>query len=257
MFPSTKNCLFNETNDRYSKFVIGILIITVASIFIASALTTDVHTDKNSGIADLVHNNMGDVSKISRFDDVSLAKKDDCVVSKNTEKGTIDIDWIACDDLPLCLTQDALDIWTGGTPGDPAPVIIAKIKGKYEPIGGVVDITQGDLDMWPWKFEDLPDLEIYWDSTPYMHEDCYYDYWYGYVKLPDDVYSIEFASNQWPDGARPVQWKGPHIPGKMVNFEFDIKYQGCSEEDQQFWLIMTHKNHFSNSQTPDYLKSSV
>ena len=92
---------------------------------------------------------------------------------------------------------------------------------------------------------------IYWDKEPYMHEECYYDYWYGYVKLPADVSVIELASNKWPDGARPVQWTGPHIPGKQVNLEIDIKYQGCSEVDQQFWLIMTHKSHFSNSQTPD------
>ncbi len=245
MFPSIKPCLHKETKGSYSKFVIGILLITVASIFIASAVTAeaDIHTDNNVGLAYVMHNNLGDVSEISRFGDESLAKKDDLVVHKNTEVGTIDITWEYCDPLPLCLTQADIDNW--------GAVLIAKIKGGYEPIGGTVDITQGDLDFWPWKFEDLPDLEIYWDPEPYMHEECYYDYWLGYVRLTADVSSIEFASNQWPDGARPVQWSGPCIPGKQVNFEFDIKYQGCTEEDQQFWLIMTHKSHFSNSQTPD------
>ncbi|MBY9016486.1 MAG: hypothetical protein KGD68_12395 [Candidatus Lokiarchaeota archaeon] len=142
----------------------------------------------------------------------------------------------------MCITQEVLDTW--------GPVLIAKIKGGYEPIGGMVNLTQGDLDFWPWKFEDLLDLEIYWDTKPYKHVDCYYDYWYGYVKLPADVSSIELASNQWPAGAIPVV-EGPCIPGKMVNFEIDVKYQGCSEVDQQFWLIMTHKSHFSNFKTPD------
>lgn len=238
MFPSTKPCLLKETKGSYSKFVIGILLITVASIFIASAVTSEVdnRTDKNAGIGYLVHNSWGDVSELSRFDDESLAKKDDLVVSKNTEVGTIDIDWLWCNDLPLCITQDDLTSW-----GD---VLVAKISGGYEPIDGTVFITQGN-DVWPWKFVNIGELDIEW--TYGYHEDCYYDYWYGKVFLPADVSSIELASNQWPAGATPVVDNGfTHIPGKMVNFEFDIKYQGCSEEDQQFWLIMTHKSHFSN-----------
>ena len=245
MFPNTKPCLLKETNGSYSKFVIGILLITVASIFIASAVVaeTDIDTDNNAGIAYLVHNNRENISKISSFDDMSLAKKDDLLIQKSTEVGTIDITWEWCNPLPLCITQDVLDSWGN--------VLIAKIKGGYEPIGGTVDITQGDINMWPWKFEDLPDLEIVWEVQPYHSEECYYDYWYGTVKLPDGASPIHLASNQWPDGAIPVAWEGDCIPGKYVNFEFDIKYQGCTEEDQQFWLIMTHKSHFSNSRTPD------
>ena len=156
MFPSTKPSLYKETKGRYSKFVIWILLVTVASIVIASAFVAkaDEHTDNNAGIASLVHNDWGDVSKNSRFDDESLAKKDDLVVCKNTEEGTIDIDWLFCDDLPLCITQDVLDSW--GT------VLVAKIKGGYEPIGGIVDLSQGN-DVWYWKHTDLPDLEIVWE----------------------------------------------------------------------------------------------
>jgi len=245
MFPSTKPSLLKETKGSYSKFVIGILLITVASIFIASAVTAeaDIHTDKNAGIGYLVHNSWGDVSELSRFDDVLLAKLDDLEIHKDTEVGTIDIDWLYCGDLPLCITQAELDLWGN--------CIVAKIKGGYEPIGGIVDLSQGN-DVWDWKFVNLPDLEIVWDERPYMHEECYYDYWYGHVVMPADVSVIELASNQWPVGARPVVDAGlTHIPGKQVNFEFDIKYQGCTEEDQQFWLIMTHKNHFSNFRTPD------
>ena len=185
MFSSTKPCLHKETKGSYSKFVIGILLITVASIFIASAVTAEVNidTDNNAGIAYLVHNNRENISKISSFDDVSLAKKDDLFIQKSTEVGTIDITWEYCNPLPLCLTQDVLDSWGN--------VLIAKIKGGYEPIGGTVDLTQGDVNMWPWKFEDLPDLEIVWEERPYMHEECYYDYWYGTVILTDDISSIE------------------------------------------------------------------
>lgn len=245
MFPSTKPCLLKETKGSYSKFVIGILLITVASIFIASAVTAeaDIHTDKNAGIGYLVHNSWGDVSELSRFDDVSLAKLDDDVIHKDTEVGEIEVTWNFCGDLPLCIDQTVLDSW-----GD---VLTAKIKGKYEPIGGNVLLSQGDAVDWPWKFTDLDDLEIIWTEQPQLHEDCYYDYWYGRVVMPFDVDYIELASNQWPAGAVPVQWTGRNIPGKEVNFEFNIKYQGCEKEDQQFWLIMTHKSHFSNFRTPD------
>ncbi|MFX1258796.1 MAG: hypothetical protein ACFFAN_13125 [Promethearchaeota archaeon] len=224
-----------NSNRRYFMIIAGILLIVVF-IFIASSLVIGetIRTDNNAEIANLVpDSNFGYNPKIkSGFDDVSLAKKEDEVIHKSTEKGTIDVTWEYCGPLELCITQDVLDSWGN--------VLVAKIKGKYEPIGGIVNVTQGDLDLWPWKFEDLPDFGIKW--TYWYHEDCYYDYWLGSLVMPPDISYIELASNQWPDGAEPVVPGWPCIPGKKVNFEIDIKYQGCSEEDQQFWLIMTHKN---------------
>jgi hypothetical protein len=248
----------DDSNKRYSMIIAGILSIYVLSIFMALTLDVggkNIHTNygnqpSGTGLPYMVYNNntqdqlKRSKKDISGLNDVSLAESEPEIIM-DTEVGEITVNWLLTDPLPLCITQTVLDelLWNG-------VVIQATTKGGYEPIGGTIDLYQGNC-MWPWKENDLDDLEIVWSYD--RHISCYYDVWNGTLQLPASVSSIELASNQWPAGASHPWWCGDKIPGKEVHLDIEILYQGCHEENQQFLLIMSHKVKSLESPTPDLI----
>lgn len=135
----------------------------------------------------------------------------------DTEKGTIEIvDYYVDDVLPLCLTQDVLDNYW----------LTVKVKGKYVPEDGTITLIQ--------KGEYMGTIDIDWIYRG--HEECYYDYWTAKFTLTDGP--IELASNQWPDGAKPLE-DCVTIPGKEVIASWCTLWKGCEDRNQKFRLIQT------------------
>jgi len=144
----------------------------------------------------------------------------ECTRCKDTVEGSISVTY----DLPindLCLTQADLDLWTGSM----------EITG-YEPIDGSIEIWQ--------KGELLTTINVAWVFD--RHEICYTDYYHAVFTM-DDAW-VALYSNQWPAGADPVcDEVGDTIPDKELIFKPQNKYQGCTDEEQQFLLIVAHEIH--------------
>ena len=137
----------------------------------------------------------------------------------DTVPGSIEIvDWYIPEIMPLCLTQEELDMW----------FVDLVVIGGYELVCGYIDVYQ--------KGAYVGTIYVDWNV---VHDDvlCCVDYYYiSFYGGP-----ICLDSNQYPDVCAPFDLCAPFdtIPGKEVTFDLYSCWTGCSEPNQNFAITPT------------------
>lgn len=210
----------DDTEQRHSNLVLGILIVAVATIFVAFAL--------GIGGTKLFSQNKVQPVNIGFFSEevnkpelqepkiensVSVAKEG--CIEMDTEAGSITIEnenLPAWEVLPLCITNDdLLDYF-----------VTLRVTGGYEPECGSITFTQnGAL---------VGTIDITWDH--WYHEPCYADYWNATFSTATD---IELDSNQWPVIPEDFAFSSDYDieTYKKVTVCLSTKWTGC-----HFWIIL-------------------
>ena len=220
----------DDTEQRQSNLIIGILIVAVASIVVAFALVI-------GGTKLFSQNKVCPVSiglfseaenkpelqepKIENF--VSVAKSG--CTWMDTAKGEIIIDdanthlpdWAV---LPLCITQEELNNY----------YVTVRVTGGYRPECGSIKFYQKGLE--------VGKIDLNWGTA--VHEPCYTDI---YRVTFSTAANIELESNQWPDYPSWLTFDSNYdiVTDKKVQVCLCTKWTGC-----HFWLILLQKQ-FSES----------
>ena len=212
----------DETVKGHSNFVIGILIVSVASILVAVALgiwgtqiiTHDQSEPLGLGLSSSVEKSTPEFDTAETDNLVSVAMGD--CIEMDTEAGKIEVfnanlpDWEV---LPLCITNDMLADY----------FVTLRVTGGYTPECGSIkfyqkDVLQGEIDI---------------TFTHERHEPCYADYWSATFSTGSD---IELESNQWPEYPEGLTFSSNYDieVEKKVTVCLCTKWTGC-----HFWLILT------------------
>jgi hypothetical protein len=137
----------------------------------------------------------------------------------DTEKGSIEVlDFYIPEVMPLCLTQEELDMW----------FVDLMVVGGYELICGYIDVYQ--------KGDYVGTIYLDWNVA---HDDilCCVDYYH--VTFHGGPICLD--SNQYPDVCAPFDLCAPYdtIPGKEVTFDLYSCWTGCDDPDQNFAITPT------------------
>jgi len=173
----------DDTEQRQSNLLVGILIVVVAFIFVAFAL--GMWGTKNFSENNVLPVNLGLFSQENNKPELQEPEIGNTVsvanggcVEMDTEAGSIEIidaylpQWEV---LPLCITNDMLMDY----------YVTLRVTGGYAPECGSIKFYQKDAE--------VGRIDIRW--TYLGHEPCYADYWQATFTTAED---IELESNQWP-----------------------------------------------------------
>lgn len=159
-----------------------------------------------------------------------------CINDLDTVPGQITIteEVLPNEPLPLCITQEWLDQY----------YVIADVTGGYEPLGGIIIVTQGEGD----KAECRGLIKIIPEpvSDGCCDNCCVPKEWKFTFQLCDGPICLE--SNHLP--IVPDGWWT--CPDKTLQKEVDLciktKWAGCCLEEQEFIVILAHKAMSQNPQ---------
>jgi hypothetical protein len=170
-----------DSNKRYGTVIAGILVVSVVSIFVVSALGVgnySIFSENNIHSREILFIPVND-------ERVSVAYSGE-VEDLETEPGTLTIEEFVYDyddgQLPLCLTNTELEDW----------YIIVKSYGGYVPVKWWADqeaeIYQEKDLFWFWCYDQhVGSLEISWEdvTADYPDGECAdcYTYWKGTFSL--------------------------------------------------------------------------
>ena len=215
----------DDTEERHSNLVIGILIVAVASVFVAFAL--GIGGTKLFSQNKVQPVNIGLFSEIDNKPELQVPNIENTVpvakggcIEMDTAAGTITIDetntnlptWEV---LPLCITQAELDLY----------YVTLRVTGGYTPECGSIKFYQKDVEV------GRIDVNI----GEAVHEPCYTDIYYITFTTGSD---IELESNQWPIIPDEFCFNSNYdiVTEKKVTVCLCTEWTGC-----HFWIILVQK----------------
>ena len=252
------------TVQRQSKFIIGIIVVVVASFFVAFALAVGglcLHLPNGSQMPGVSLESM-DIPEPNTGNEhlVPVAFRYE-VGPFDTEAGEIELmdfyfpyydqETGELLPLPLCITNEMSQTWW----------FDLRVEGGYTP-----EDTAG---FWPWMgisiYQDqdkdgVAELIQGWnlEYTLMNPEDpcCDSSYWHGVPAWCGNVVCLD--SNQYPTLMGGLEYWDEEftyelgeIPGKEVYVEIGLLFSGCPLEDQQFAYILAQKRcNFPNNNSP-------
>jgi hypothetical protein len=213
----------DDTEERHSNLILGILIVAVATIFVAFALgiggTKLFSQNKVQPVS------LGFFSEEDNKPELQVPNVENTVsvanggcIEMDTEAGSIEIDSAnlpAWEVLPLCITNnDLIDYY-----------VTLRVTGGYTPECGQITFYQKD--------ELKGTIDVNWAHVG--HEPCYADYWTATFTTATD---IELESNQWPVIPDDFYFSSNYdiVTEKKVTVCLCTKWTGC-----HFWIILVHK----------------
>ncbi|MFX1380513.1 MAG: hypothetical protein ACFFA4_15615 [Promethearchaeota archaeon] len=242
----------DDSNKRYSHFIAGILIISLASIFLACALGVWDHKviSNNNPLPNGVVTSWSNGNKITENNDfvippgvASLPTHEKVCRKLDTVEGWIFFDQVPVEDLPLTITQAVVDDWGYAH---------AYSYGGYSFVEGGADLYQKD-DGWigsiTYSIEGTPvetteiAVGIDLDGDTIMEDDyTVMDYT---IKLTLDQAVINIDSNHLPqlyDSGWMWAYDCPPVEDldKEVVFKEKMKWEGCHQNDQQFRVMLAY-----------------
>jgi hypothetical protein len=209
--------------------VAGILAVLLVSIFLGFALVGGSLTNSDIikppiNLDDKMFqvNIAGIDPYLSGYNPIVSVAQDDCMFM-DTEKGKIDVyeDKYLPNELPLCITQDALNDYN----------LTVVVTGGYTPVDMMSYVT-----LYQKKVDVTYTIDVEWKNTTPVEADPCKQYWTAYFKLADAT-PIILESNQFPDGWNPICSECNTIPGKKVQVRIHAEFQGCWELKQRFVYI--------------------
>ena len=269
IYPSKSECLGNETIERYSKTVTGILIVTVVLAVVVlicgvwgitaygvngyqpvdtvMPFVPEMSSSEKSILEEQISEEIDSDLKVYDLNpSEALVMPGTCDVSvtercnlgfMDTPPGFICVcdANLPCDELPLCITQEYLDQFS----------ITVCSYGGYEPLSGWVRLfQQKTTGMWEGQ------IDITWT---YQGEclcpitQCICDKYMATFSLHNDEV-IMLDSNHPPaeicgddDLCFIPEW-APESLGKEVYVVLQSDWTGCGEPDQKFRVIPAHKS---------------
>jgi hypothetical protein len=271
----------DSSNERYSNVIAGILVILVASIFLACILGGWDHNVFPQNDVKINHRDRNNIMENSQYQEI-LAGGDLLPIAEKCCKGgyTTEEGWIIFanlnipDPLPLVIDQGVLDTWS----------LKAYAFGDYDFDGGEVEIYQwkdnmgslGTLYLVQISLDDtktLEDLNLD-DDYPDLPADLTIDvYTIGFVMgdnngdllinagdigVPSSTY-IELMSNQYPGlpdmpccvwDENPILCPYGQDFFKLVKFKFKMDWSGCPQPDQAFEILLAYISMLRSPQLP-------
>ncbi|MFX1504302.1 MAG: hypothetical protein ACFFDH_25300 [Promethearchaeota archaeon] len=243
----------DDSNKRYSYFIAGILVIAVASIFLACVFGIWDHKiiSWDNPLSDRMVIPVNNGNNIMRNNEIIIPSgvgfppTHEKVSRKfDTEEG-----WLyftqtpgIIEPLPLTITQDVVDSW-----GD----IIVYSFGGYGFVNGGADLYQKD-DGWIGSitYNELSvltdqELTVDLDGDGPLDEQTYVVDVYTLDVVLDQP-QIVLESNHLPDlYDTGCMWAFdcPPVPdlNKDVRFKENMKWEGCYQNDQQFRVMLAYK----------------
>jgi hypothetical protein len=247
----------DDSNKRYSAIIAGILIISVASIFVANLMGLRGYSIRSSsnlqlesaGIPFCDENSKSGViegDSHNRTNDVHIAQwcEVDCI---DTEPGKIEVHEVYYDNvpLPLCVTAETVDDW----------YVIVNVTGGYEFTDGSIEFYQGktgakelvwnDCIQGMYLGYDLDSMDV---TDQYKPPDCTEECCccWKMIKIYVNPSCNNWAcldSNQMPEICGDCWFEVPPVDlDKEVMIKIKTEWEGCPSPDQQFEIIYAHKN---------------
>lgn len=225
----------DDTEQRQSNLMIGILIISVIAIFMGFALViggSEIYSQEDILLSDVRISNNTEINAFNENTDVSVGKGG-CIYGIPTAAGEISasswyfpaLEWT---ELPLCISDADIASW----------YIDLYVKGGYEPTCGCISLTQLGVEQ---------KIYINWVETEY---DCY-SIWTAHFTTDDGL--IKFESSQGPVINLPFDYDycGDGFADKLVDMCWCTGWIGCD-----FCILLIHKSVFGVPQLPmNYLVS--
>ncbi|MFX1377281.1 MAG: hypothetical protein ACFFA0_15885 [Promethearchaeota archaeon] len=232
----------DTANQRQSKFIVGILVITVFTICFAIVLGYGDYLKDEPDNCYLSNSNCSPnaIEVCSGNNDLVTVTQRKELEDLDTEKGKIEIikeELPAWTVVPLCIDDDLV-----------APYyVLVKVTGGYKPYDGWSIKLYQDRDDDKNNKEYIGTIKMVPTIVPELSGCC----WTVYNITFDVVGCIKVESNHFPD--IPAGWdlikEVPCTPdlNKEVDIVISTHWYGCGEPYQRFEVILSQKNVFPDS----------